>query len=382
MKYSFSILVLTLCIVLAAAFVAGCGGGVPTERATPTTAGGTQPTEQPAPAGSSQTQATEQPAPGGGGLATEPATATAPTFTAISGNCGLLREDYQMPSTAWQTSFPSLDDVPPGFLLRAGTVACWVPSFLYTIETPEDEAFEDVLVAISSDSGYGCGLREDGSPVCWGDNSDGQASPPEGETFTAISSGYSHACGLREDGSPVCWGSNEGPTYYPNGGPASSYILDGDQAIAPEGETLIAISSGDYHTCGLRADGSAVCWGLQNPDSVPPKEETFVAISSGDYHTCGLREYGSAKCWFTDFGDYGSRQLLSEGETFTAISATCGLRENGSAVCGGDVGPPEGETFVAISATCGLREDGSVECWGDDGSVDWAIPVNSASVNP
>ena len=308
----------------------------------------------------------------------------------------MLREDYQMSSTVWLkvTSFPTLDDVPPGLLLRAGTVACWVPLFDYTIETPEDEAFEDVLVAISSGFGYGCGLREDGSPVCWGRNSDGQASPPEGETFTTISSGDSHACGLREDGSPVCWGSNEGPTYDPGGGPSSSYKLDGDQAIPPEGETLIAISSGEYHTCGLRADGSAVCWGLLNPDSVLPEEETFVAISSGAYHTCGLREDGSANCWKTGFGDYGGGELPPKGATFTAISSggsyTCGVLEGGSAECWNDrqinqVSTPEGETFVDISSvsnySCGLREDGSVVCSDDDVSGDWAIPVNRASTS-
>ena len=59
---------------------------------------------------------------------------------------------------------------------------------------------------MSSGSTHICGLREDSSAACWGDNDYGQSSPPEGETFTAMSSGTGHTCGLRQDGSAVCWG--------------------------------------------------------------------------------------------------------------------------------------------------------------------------------
>ena len=69
---------------------------------------------------------------------------------------------------------------------------------------PERETFTD----ISSGHYHTCGLREDGSVACWGDNDYGAASPPEGETFTTISSGMGHTCGLREDGSARCWGDN------------------------------------------------------------------------------------------------------------------------------------------------------------------------------
>ena len=38
----------------------------------------------------------------------------------------------------------------------------------------------------------------------------GRATPPAGETFVAISGGFQQTCGLRQDGTPVCWGDNEG----------------------------------------------------------------------------------------------------------------------------------------------------------------------------
>ena len=36
----------------------------------------------------------------------------------------------------------------------------------------------------------------------------GRSSPPEEERFTSISAGGRHTCGLQEDGIIVCWGDN------------------------------------------------------------------------------------------------------------------------------------------------------------------------------
>ncbi len=226
---------------------------------------------------------------------------------------------------------------------------------------------EAAFSAISAGYGHTCGLRTDGSPVCWGWTKRGQAEPPTHEAPVAISSGYDHTCGLRYDGSAVCWGSD-------------AY----GKATPPAGETFTAISSGDTHTCGLRPDGSAVCWGASSEgETAPPRGETFTAISSGDIHTCGLRRDGTAVCWGADY--YG-QATPPQAETFTDISSggahTCGLRTNGSAVCwgwdhNGQATAPARESLIAVSSgrlhTCGLRTDGSAVCWGwdDDG---WAIP--------
>jgi len=51
---------------------------------------------------------------------------------------------------------------------------------------------------------FACGLRSDGTAVCWGDNSSGQAKVPSG-TFVQIAATYS-ACGVRSNSTFVCWG--------------------------------------------------------------------------------------------------------------------------------------------------------------------------------
>ena len=73
---------------------------------------------------------------------------------------------------------------------------------------------EAKLVEISSGNNHVCGIKQDGSPECWGFKVKyhkygpqyGQHRPPKGQKFTQISSGLFHTCALRMDGTPICWG--------------------------------------------------------------------------------------------------------------------------------------------------------------------------------
>ena len=91
--------------------------------------------------------------------------------------------------------------------------------------------------------------------MCWGLDRDDQISPPEGEAYASISSGQYHTCGLRPDGSAVCCGGG---------------IYDYGQASPPSDEVFVSISSCNFHTCGVRADGTALCWGRNNLGQATP----------------------------------------------------------------------------------------------------------------
>ncbi len=103
-----------------------------------------------------------------------------------------------------------------------------------------------VAPTISAGYTFTCGIRTDGTLVCWGDNRSGQSTPPTG-TFTQVSSGLSHSCAIRTDGTLACWG------YNPSGA-----------TTAPDG-TFIQVSAGDDTTCGVRTNGTLACWGLGRP---------------------------------------------------------------------------------------------------------------------
>src|SRR5207247_6122954 len=62
-------------------------------------------------------------------------------------------------------------------------------------------------IAGSIDAGqqHSCGVQTDGTLLCWGDDSSGQASPPGG-TYTAAAAGDAHSCAIKTNGRPARWG--------------------------------------------------------------------------------------------------------------------------------------------------------------------------------
>ena len=173
-------------------------------------------------------------------------------------------------------------------------------------------------------------------------------------TLTVLSAARGHTCGLRQDGQALCWGA------------------DGSGQSTPPRGMFAAIAAGHSYTCGLRQDGQAVCWGADTRGESNAPSGAFAAITTGWNHTCGLRQDGQAVCWGAD--DRG--QSSPPDGAFTAITAgerhTCGLRSDGQAVCWGwnivgQSSPTDG-AFTAITAgvehNCGLRGNGHAVCWG------------------
>ena len=276
--------------------------------------------------------------------------------------------------------------------------------------------------SVSASEGHTCGLLTDDTPLCWGRRGvEGEGSETPDGRFASISTG-GHTCALREDGTPVCWDFKKAGehTCRPRGSAVycklndqadpsdRSQDLDGGTVAVrhvggfagyydqtpPAGERLMSISTGRVHSCGLREDSTAVCWGSnQDGEASPPAGERFVSVKAGSGHSCGLREDGTAVCWGADSND---RLSVPEGERFIAISVgeqhSCGLRGDGSTVCWGSgalsvcapapggfyrcktsgrqdsipLSPPENERFASLGSGdphCALRADGSAVCW-------------------
>jgi hypothetical protein len=230
-----------------------------------------------------------------------------------------------------------------------GTLVCWGGA------APPGGTFTQVsaggFFSYFGGSAHACGIKSDGTVACWGDNGSGQAAPLAG-TFTQISANGSHACGVRTDGTVACWGANSQ-----------------GQSSPPSG-TFVQVSAGGAHTCAVRSNNTVACWGLNSSGEASPPGGTFTQVSAGQHHTCGVRTDGAIACWGTN----GSGQSSPPVGTFTQVSAglwhTCGLRRDGLLACwgaslAGEATPPAG-TFVEVSAnallTCGQRSDGSLEC--------------------
>jgi alpha-tubulin suppressor-like RCC1 family protein len=146
---------------------------------------------------------------------------------------------------------------------------------------------------------------------------------------------------------------------------------------------VVAVGSGNSHTCALTSAGSIKCWGNNSfgqlgngsrtsstvPVDVIGLGGDAVALSVGTGHACALNRAGGVQCWGYNFAGG-----LGNG-SFTDSDMPVG-------VTGLDAG------VISVSAggafTCALTSAGSVKCWGPNGfgqlgngsTADSAVPVD------
>ena len=176
--------------------------------------------------------------------------------------------------------------------------AGWGGHYSYKGEfLPNDSHF---VLLTYRDWGFSCGLREDGTLFCWGDDGPftGASSRPVGDSFSVLAPpggvfaevgvGARQACALRATGGVECWGEKGSYMYEP----------------APESadRSFASLAVGGWHACALDTSGGVECWDLE--DGTPladgdgfDESAVYVSISAGYVHTCGVRANGGVDCW-------------------------------------------------------------------------------------
>ena len=230
-----------------------------------------------------------------------------------------------------------------------------------------------VFREIAAGRKYTCGLRPDGTVLCWGEDRDERLDPPEG-TFEHLSIGAHHGCAITDQGRIRCWGQE--------------LIGDRGRVIAdtPDGQFL-AVTVATSTTCALPAGGYAECWGSNyQRQAESDGEGPFVEIVAGGQTFCGLSEDRTTRCWgYRDWeGDARAWQHLALDEVLCGIQVDSRAVECFEAREGEPRESPEGgfeRVSVGRRFACGVTTDHTVRCWSaGDGPVAAPFPANNVDL--
>jgi alpha-tubulin suppressor-like RCC1 family protein len=313
--------------------------------------------------------------------------------------------------------------------LRAdGSLLCWGTNLRGQIgdgtnnnATAPTKVGTDTWVAVSAGSEFTCAVRADHTLWCWGlDTSrqlgDGKTTnsnvPVQEKTLAAdwasVTAGNAYACGVKQDGTRLCWGTN-----------ALGQCGDGTQTSVTQptaigaGTAWAKLDAGDFASCGLRPDGTLFCWGdgslgqtaqpgaegLALAPAQVGAEHDWTAVASGLRFACGLRDGGLVHCWGNAAraalglgysADRSDPAFVGSDADWTRVAVQlddgCAIRGAGDLWCWGrnvygelgdgtaitrsapaQVGAGKVWTRVALGRThtCGIA-DGAVLCWGWD----------------
>lgn len=213
-------------------------------------------------------------------------------------------------------------------LKRDGTVWCWGIGDFGQLgqgdttwrSVPTKIASLGNVIDVEGGSFSYCAVTRDGGGHCWGRGSNGRLG--NGDTldslvpvpvsnitnFTKIrvSKSGSHACGITRVGDAYCWGNNSNGQLGNNSTTQSTIPA---RVTTNTGSGFwtdwVDFAPASSYTCGVRANGTAWCWGsdaygsLGNGaagSSILPSQVVgytdFVKIASADGAVCGIRKNG------------------------------------------------------------------------------------------
>jgi alpha-tubulin suppressor-like RCC1 family protein len=245
-----------------------------------------------------------------------------------------------------------------------------------------------------------CAIKTDQSLWCWGDNGYGElgngatggnvkvptklddsgVNTGASQKWLDVALGTTYSCGIRDDYSLWCWGDNSAGELGVDPGTTSSSNVPvqvaGSWSAVSAGNYLISVTTPPYygygHTCAIKADSSLWCWGYDangqlgdgSPDTsgtTAPQQvgsaQDWTSVSAGGAFTCGVENDTDLHCWGDNsFGQLGNGQRPTDSADPTTT------------VVDGYAGQVWSDTMSAGSAhVCGIDSAHILWCWGWNG---------------
>lgn len=230
--------------------------------------------------------------------------------------------------------------------------------------------------SVSSGSNHNCAISQSKHLFCWGDDSSRQLGIPTVGTqetppyivdlnlsWQAVAAGENHTCGIQEDHTLWCWGDNQSHQL----GITGANQADRPFSVDAESDWQ-AISAGIHFNCGLRAINEGelylFCWGKNDTgqtgtggagaDVNTPQQvgtaNNWRSVHAGGNHACAVDETDTLYCW----GDNGFGQLGQNNNS-----------DQSSPTQVADAGQWQMAT-AGENHSCGIQTDGTLWCWGNN----------------
>jgi alpha-tubulin suppressor-like RCC1 family protein len=188
--------------------------------------------------------------------------------------------------------------------------------------------------------------------------------PEPASCAKAVSAGLEHTCAIRDDGTAWCWGRNEVGQL----GDGSREDRTSPTKVATD-TLFVAIDAGHDHTCAIADDKTVWCWGSNASGQLTSgalglmpsqaRELTGIkAITSGAAYSCALAENGDVSCWgLNHFGQLGNNSTQESDLPVRTLGGVVATALDAS-----------GDTTCAIAA----GSQPSLYCWGENSSGQFA----------
>lgn len=183
-----------------------------------------------------------------------------------------------------------------------------------------------------------CGIKSDDTVWCWGYNGQGQIGDNTsgnnrlvptavngGGTWKRVSAGTLHTCGIKNDDTFWCWGDN----FVGQIGDNTSFNTRLIPTAVNGGGAWKLASAGNYFTCGSKIDNSLWCWGANSDGQLGDNSNTsryiptavsasgaWTGLDVGTSHSCGILG-NTASCW-----GYGGNGQLGDNTTTNRLIPT------------------------------------------------------------